>query len=533
MDHRQPELETVVREAREGTYAVPEFQRGFVWTPAKVLEFADSLVKEFPVGSILTWKSDTAVQRGDSDQPLKRYWLIDGQQRTTALCTLFGQRPDWWDDKQSGTWNEHLEKFDVKLDIGVEELTLVTRRTTSGRYVSVREIFDNSAKLYKMAQRLIQNGQTFTDSADDLAEHLGQVANIKKAKLPIVEIDDAIELTQVAEIFKRLNSTGTPVQQADIYLGVVASRNPGWVNRNFLKFMQSLEKDGFDIEPAFIFRAFTAIGAERTRFRDIRPEFWENLSKNKSWDATKKALQSACEGLRQYGIINSDLAISLNAVVTAAIYRNKFPQEPFGPFVAWMLVAIKDGFFAGPTETRLDRVISAMKNAKSRKQALKSLDDLLDSPQEFSAADFREAGSGRNSVYRLMIYLLAYSNDAKDWDPNGYRIRAEAQGDYSPEWHHIFPRKWLKDNVRNIEKDEIDSVANMAVISAQANRKIAAKSPKEYIADLKLVSRGLLKQQAIPDPSSVTPGRYRTWLRSRADLLADESNKYLRKLRRE
>ena len=297
--------------------------------------------------------------------------------------------------------------------------------------------------------------------------------------------------------------------------------------------MQSLQEDGFEIEPAFLFRAFTAIGAGRTRFRDIPSDYWDNLGKNKSWAATTDALKSVCEGLRQYGIINSDLTLSLNAVVAAAIYRERFPTGSLGPFVAWMLPAIRDGFFAGPTETKLERVIGAARDARSASQVLKNLDALLDSPQEFTPDQFLETGSGRNSVQRLMVYLLAYANDAKDWHTNGYRIRAEARGAYSPEWHHIFPRKWLRDNVRNIDNKLIDSVANMAVISAQANGRIAAKSPKEYFAELKLAPLGVLKQQAIPDPRAVTPGQYRRWLKSRAELLAAESNKYLRKLRRE
>ena len=171
--------------------------------------------------------------------------------------------------------------------------------------------------------------------------HLQKVASIKGAILPTVEIDDAIELTEVAEIFKRLNSTGTRVQQADIYLGVVASRNPGWVNQNFIKFMDEMDNQGFEIEPAFLFRSFTAIGAEKSRFRDIGKEFWENLDNSKEWGHTKKALQSVCQGLRQFGIINSDLALSLNAVVAAAVYRAQFPMGSFGPFLAWMLNALR------------------------------------------------------------------------------------------------------------------------------------------------------------------------------------------------
>ena len=481
----------------------------------------------------MTWKSDTAIQRGDSNQPQQKSWLIDGQQRITALCTLFGKRPDWWDNNRSGTWNDHLNSFDIRLDIDEEELTFATRKSPVSRYVPVRDILA-SDDLYALAEELVKGERVYTKNIGALANHLQKVAAIKWAVLPTVEIDDAIELTEVAEIFKRLNSTGTRVQQADIYLGVVASRNPGWVNQNFIKFMDEMDNQGFEIEPAFLFRSFTAIGAEKSRFRDIGAEFWENLDNSKAWDATKKALQSVCQGLRQFGVVNSDLALSLNAVVAAAVYRAQFPRGSFGPFLAWMLNALRDGYFSGPTETKLDRVIVAIRGADSKEKALKSLDALLNNPPEFTSQEFVETGSGRNSVQRLMVYLLAFKNDAQDWNTDGYKIQAEAKGPYQPEWHHIFPRKWLKDNVDVIDQKSIDSVANMAVISAEANRKIAAKSPKEYIAELNLAARGLLGQQAIPDPTFVNPKtQYLDWLKTRAEQLALESNKYLAELRQQ
>jgi hypothetical protein len=516
MEHRQPTAESIVRSAHQGDYAVPEFQRGFVWTISQVKELADSLTRNYPVGSILTWKSSTAIQRGDSDQPRQKSWIIDGQQRTTALCTLFDKRPDWWDNNRSSTWNAHINAFDIRLDIGEEELTFATRKAPELRYIPVRDILA-SDDLYALAENLVGGGQSFTGSVGTLAGRLQEVTKIKQAILPTVEIDDTIELTEVAEILKRLNSTGTRVQQADIYLGVVASRNPGWVNQNFLKFIDELDDQGFEIEPAFLFRSFTGIGVGKSRFRDIDPDFWENLGSSMAWDTTQKALRSVCQGLRQYGIINSHLTLSSNAIVAAAVWRARFPQGPLGEFLSWMLNAVKEGFFSGPTETKLDRVINAIQDKASSAEALHGLDALLNNPPQFTPEEFIETGSGRNSVQRLMIYLLAFRNNAEDWNTNGYKIRAEAVNGYEPEWHHIFPRKWLRDNVPDIERKLIDSVANMAVISAGANRKIAAKAPKDYISELNLAARGLLDQQAIPDPTFVEPNQYKDWLRTRAE----------------
>ena len=535
MEHSALTAESIVKSAHSGVYAVPEFQRRFVWTPRQVLDFADSLTRTFPVGSILTWKSNTAIQRGDSNRTQQKSWLIDGQQRTTALCTLFDRRPDWWDHNHSGSWADHLNNFDVRLDVGQKELKFVVRRTSSaGRYIRIRDIL-KAGNIFNLAQELVSAGHTYTKQVGELAQHLQKVADLKKAILPVVEIDDDIDLTDVAEIFKRLNSTGTRVQQADIYLGVVASRNPGWVNNNFITFMDKLENAGFEIEPAFLFRSFTAIGAGRSRFKDVPADFWENIHQNKKWDATKRAMESVCQGLRGYGIINADLALSLNAFVNAAIYRDKFPDGNFGPLLAWMLHAIKSGFFGGPTETRTDRVIAAIRDSDSCEIALKELyrviDIAPDSDIEFQAEEFIGTRSTRNSLQRIMIYLISFSNNAQDWTTNGYYIRAEASGIYKPEWHHIFPRKWLRDNCPSVDDNHINSVANMAVISGEANRKIAASAPCDYVPELDLANRGLLAQQAIPDPTFVEPVKYLTWLETRAEFLATASNRFLSGLR--
>ena len=551
MEHSTITAESLVIKARNGDYSVPEFQRGFVWNSTQVRDFADSLVREYPVGSILTWNSKIAVQRGDSDERRSKSWIIDGQQRITALCTLFDIRPDWW-DAEPQSWANHMASFDVRLDIGQEDLSFVMRKQPDARFVPVKTILKTD-DIYALSEELVEKARDYSkraksDSSENnrlanievgkLANQLNRVFEIKKASMAAVEIDDKIDLTQVAEIFTRLNTRGTRVQQSDIYLGVLASLNPGWVNRHFSAFLAELHEQDFKIDPAFLFRAFTAIGDGKSRFRDINRDFWKDPNRNGQWDSTTDAMESVCQGFRQYGIVNSDMMISLNAIVAAAIYRNKFREGSFGPFMSWMLRAMHEGFFSGPTETKMDRVINAVTNADSIENAICALEKLLGNPSDssdiskyFKPSDFIDTSSGRNSVARLMIYLLAYKNDAEDWNTDSYKIRAEATGTYRPEWHHIFPRKWLNSNVEGLDKKYIDTVANMAVISGGANRKIAAKAPSQYMEELQLIKRGLLIQQAIPDPQFVAPEQYRDWLDRRAEMLAQESNEYLRELR--
>jgi hypothetical protein len=46
----------------------------------------------------------------------------------------------------------------------------------------------------------------------------------------------------VVDIFARLNSKGTRVKEADIYLGIVAARSAGWVREQFMPFLGKLEQ---------------------------------------------------------------------------------------------------------------------------------------------------------------------------------------------------------------------------------------------------------------------------------------------------
>lgn len=40
-----------------GIFAVPELQREFVWNPRKACDLLDSIYRNYPIGTILVWKT--------------------------------------------------------------------------------------------------------------------------------------------------------------------------------------------------------------------------------------------------------------------------------------------------------------------------------------------------------------------------------------------------------------------------------------------------------------------------------------------
>jgi len=71
-----------------GNLALPEFQRGYVWSRDQVKGLMESLYRRHPVGSLLVWvtNSEGAVHRGDAAlAPGVVKLLLDGKQRITSL----------------------------------------------------------------------------------------------------------------------------------------------------------------------------------------------------------------------------------------------------------------------------------------------------------------------------------------------------------------------------------------------------------------------------------------------------------------
>ena len=80
-----------------GEIALPDIQRPFVWSNARVRDLFDSMYKGFPVGYLLFWSTgaDTgARQIGVSDkQTVPALLIVDGQQRLTSLFAVITGTP--------------------------------------------------------------------------------------------------------------------------------------------------------------------------------------------------------------------------------------------------------------------------------------------------------------------------------------------------------------------------------------------------------------------------------------------------------
>ena len=247
-------IKDIVERSVHHKWSIPEFQRGFVWKAKQVRELAESLWRSYPIGSLLVWDSFGPVEdRSASDAQVPDLWVVDGQQRATALCILSGRKPYWW--SETGKWEKTLNTYDIRFDVHTTAppffvvANAATRKVKGSRYIPVRTLLcldpsqENDQKtLQQMARQVKLDGLCNGMDAMEVYTRLDRVRKIRDAPVVTITVDN--ELEDVVEIFSRLNSLGTRVTEADIYLGVVAARTPGWVRENFLPFVSQLADSG-------------------------------------------------------------------------------------------------------------------------------------------------------------------------------------------------------------------------------------------------------------------------------------------------
>jgi hypothetical protein len=92
----------------------------------------------------------------------------------------------------------------------------------------------------------------------------------------------------------------------------------------------------------------------------------------------------------------------------------------------------------------------------------------------------------------------------------------------------VFPKKFLEGK---IVQDQIDALANIAVIGPTINIRIGAKDPMDYIDRYKISPSKLADQFVEQGVAAMTIDGFPMWLNNRAARLAAAGNEFLASLR--
>jgi hypothetical protein len=543
LPHNTTNPRDIVKQAVAGVYDIPEFQRGFVWSPEKVKNLLDSLCRDYPLGSILCWRApEYQSARTSSSSEASRLWIVDGQQRTTALCLLLGKKPHWFPAPES--WNAHFRKCDVRVNLLSDpedvELSLVNPIIEKqSHWISVRDIVnlpeaDIPAKAVGLVLA-IGRSPTDTTELSRVMTILNRLHAAMRREVVVIEI--AHDPVDVAEIFSRLNSAGTRVNEGDIALALIAVRQEGWVREKLLPYLDHLGERGFLFDPSFVIRAMVAVRRGTARLKDVPREFWEaNPEFAEGWEKTKKAINNVVRVLRELGVLSADILPARNALIPLFALDDLYAQgdaDKLRQAFLWLLRAIRDGRYSSSAITTIAQDLTAIRNAGNFEKALAALTTTLAAELRFTSADVL-LRYDENPFLLLILYLVAFERKAEDWK-TGQRLGFDRSDNslndgFRPEWHHFVPRGRLKNREPAPPTEElINCLANIVVLGEGDNRRFSYSEPHKYLAKYN-VPDDRVYQQCFPEREMWTAERFEDFVRARSALLADAMNDYCDRL---
>ena len=531
---------SLINDIEKGKINLPAMQRNFVWEEEKIQKLFDSLMHDYPIGTFLFWNIDNQTfkeytfkkfiknydeqnrdyQRGElADEELSEYFaVLDGQQRITAL--YLGIKGSWRTHKKYTDWTKDTSYFfryfcinilqqrdndDMMYDFKfINEADIGKPINIDGKncfWVKVSDIIEDRSdehmdiitenfpvyfpnKIGNSARKILRK----LNSAICIAENIHYYSA------------ENMSLSEVAEIFVRVNNGGQKLSYSDLMLSIAT----GYMNgedihekiEEKINYINSKadENTGFKVDSELILTA----GLMFTNARTLSLRNPENykLSRMKiifdeQWEAITEALAVAVEYIEYLGFQGSKLT-SKNIILPISYYfyanNISISKEKGGNARAicdfifirqWILrVMITSIFRAGISSTLLK-----IRSHISTSNKYFPLDDMMIDKKTLIITDDHiedifEYKKGDSRVIPLLMEL-AHINTSKLYDAD-----------------HIWPQnsiatnKAIRKNYPNVSEKEInqfkyncDRIANIEILDPGINKSKSDTSYAEWLAN--------------------------------------------------
>jgi len=527
------ELSTLLHYIDIGDIGLPDIQRPFVWSNAKVRDLFDSMYRGFPVGYLLFWENgqvNGAKQIGLEGKahsvPLRL--IVDGQQRLTSLYAVFrGRRvldADYRERRIEIAFRPRDGKFEV-CDAAI--------RKDPEWIPDISELWASGKSSYQIVKTFLASlqkakGPVSEEDEERISHNLDRLFDLQKYPFTALEIVPTVDEEEVADIFVRINSEGVKLNQADFILTLMSvfwdegraalerfcqeSRQPPKLGSHPSPFNHLIHPD-----PDQLLRASIAVGFHRGRLKavynvlrgkDIDTGEFSPQRREQQFSILREAQGRVLDLTRWHqflsaiigaGFRSAELISSQNALLYAyAFYlvgrdRFRMPEHSLGKLIGrWFFFASLTGRYTGSPESAMDGDLNQLRNVSDGNQFAQVLNDIMKTglTEDFWNVTLParlETSSARNpelfayTAAQVLLGAPVLFSHKKIGDLLDPSLKTKKK---ALERHHLFPRAWLeKQGVTDLRL--INQQANLALLEWPDNLDLSVKPPFEYVPELR------------------------------------------------
>ena len=504
IDVDKKEIKEIIPELESGKYILPSFQRQYVWDEDDIKDLIDSIINNYPIGTIILWKPSNSSLTEidpfskplidvDGKKPAETFYVIDGQQRLTSLLLLFKD----WEISRGG------EKIKCEVPIAYNP--------TNKKFYKSKTRGINLSNLIKafwlkdknMLRKLMD--ETPSEQFDDMMEKINRILEYK---LPIYVMKTYEEnehtFLDMAEAFIRVNRYGVRIGNLELMLSFLAGAISGDLKERIYELYENLY-DLFEIELQPVIRfAFSNFGLRQTQISKVN-QFRANIEKIKKvpqsdadiiFKKCNTSMKLTIDLLNEeLGISNSRLLPSQIPLVTISAYlyhKNINSLEELEEYdvkniINWFILSSFNGYYSSATDTKLDEDLNIVKSS-----SVFPIDQLIENMRKrkakikISEGDIKR-GLAMNvlrregRVHLFMLYILLIKKNADNW--NGKLLKQSSLTELAR--HHIFPKEYLDRELNIDDPDDreilINNLGNITFIHKDINSEIGDTPPIDYL----------------------------------------------------
>lgn len=394
-----------------GKIRVPRFQRAFVWKQADLHALLESILRGFPIGSILVWDTEENIASTERIGPVPITsapaasvgYVLDGQQRVSTLAGTLRLTDEMDHTVDQVDWR-------VYCDLDTLEFHRAPADGLKAHHFPVRSLL-NTAGFFDACRRIQSEiddpaqSRNWLEKADRLA------GAFRDYQLPLIHIREA-DLDSAVTVFARLNRTGRKITADEMVSALTYDAGKFHLAQKLSEFQAELAPRGFgNIDRVFLLRAVLA-----ALDRDLYAKDWADIMvKEEVRTQLPSAFACAAEGIRraldllQTLGVTSDrlLPYGLQLVLLGEFFRRC--PEPTEPVVErlnrWFWVTSFTGWFGGVNTAQAKRALSEIiQLAEGAGSGFSVID------QDAPAQPFPDRFDGRSARVRAFLLYLASLN---------------------------------------------------------------------------------------------------------------------------
>jgi len=311
-------------EIENGTIKIPQFQRNFIWSKAKCAKLLDSIVKGYPIGTFILWKTTDrlrsirnlgGVPLPDTPKGDALKYVLDGQQRLTSLfVTLKGLtiRREEHDEDFSQFW------VDLTVPEGEEIVLMETDTEKEKKVIQLKDLLSGDFAYLASFPKALQ---------DRIRIYKNRIESYQFSAILMKEA--AIDIA--TEVFTRLNVGGEPLSVFEIMVAKTYDADKNFdLAEEFDALIADLQAVDYDtLSSATVLQTVAVLIRKDCRKREIL-----NLPKQdviSMWPKAVEAIHATVDYFRNfYRIPVSRLLPYPALIIPFAYFFYKHPDRPTG-----------------------------------------------------------------------------------------------------------------------------------------------------------------------------------------------------------